>query len=338
MKAGLFAAGAGVLALLTLQFCPNSAAAPAISVSAIAAIQQSQKAEEAQSAYAIACQNDAENPSLHEAYIQKMLSLGMPKAAAQAALTLTGLKPEGGLAWAVVGYNACQSNQLQAALSPTAKAALLLKTDACVLANLGQLLAWYDAQTPQPTLSAETQGALKQARADLAANDAFAKAYQRVKDALAAAAKTQQDAKKDVTAAQAQVDKAQQALNKINDQGQRLTNQIDNNKGRVNNLQAELRNEGTSQQRDQINARIQGEQRAIDNLSTLVQKLVAEQGKAKTDLQQKQKDLAQATAAAAPSLPVNLFHWELTGLGKAMSTSAPASAPADRDWRTIMNS
>jgi hypothetical protein len=332
-----------ILSLLVSQFCGVSTAVPGQAASAVAAIQRARRADEAMAAYAAASQADRKAPQVCEAYIQKMVSLGMPRAAAQAAATLAAIKTDNGLAWAVMGYDACQANQFTIALGPSANAALLLKDDTCALANLGQLLAWYDAQKPPPTLNPSVLAAVKQARADLANKEAFSTAYNRVKDALATITQAQQDAKKSLPAAQVRVDQAKQALNLADAKLQNWVDETDRINRRLT-LLLDAVSKGDAHTRELTNSRIREYQLQIEDRRPRLEKYTEDRAKAQADLQKAQEDLAKLSAAT--SRPADLFRWELTGMGKPLDTSAAASAatsaspsaPADRAWGTIMNS
>lgn len=343
MKPSLLAVSLTILSLLVSQFCGVSTAISDQAASHVAAIQRARKADEAMTAYAAASQADRKDPQVCEAYIQKMVSLGMPRAAARAAATLTAIKTDNGLAWAVMGYDACQANQFTIALGPSANAALLLKDDTCALANLGQILAWYDAQKPPPTLNPSALAAVKQARADLANKEAFSTAYNRVKDALATFTQAQQDARKNLPAARAQVDQAKQALNLADAKLQNWVDETDRINRRLT-LLLDVVSKGDARTRELTNARIREYQLQIEGRRPQLEQFADDKAKAQADLQQKQKDLAKLSVPT--SRPADLFRWELTGMGKPLdtsaaasaATSASASAPADRAWGTIMNS
>src|SRR5215471_8957266 len=75
---------------------------PGDTAAAIQAIQQAPDPSAVVAAFADA--TDRNNPKLYDAYVTRMVDLGLPEMAYHQAQTLTGLQSDNGLAWGVVAY------------------------------------------------------------------------------------------------------------------------------------------------------------------------------------------------------------------------------------------
>src|SRR5205814_3264261 len=74
------------------------------SAGAIQAIQQASDPSAAIAAYANGVATDRNNSRIYEAYIAKMVELGLPEMAFHQAESLTGMESNNGLAWGVIAY------------------------------------------------------------------------------------------------------------------------------------------------------------------------------------------------------------------------------------------
>ena len=68
-------------------------------------------------AYANGIALDRSDPKLHEAYVARMVDLGLPELAYHQAQTLTTLQSSNGLAWGVVAYVDARRGQMADAIS-----------------------------------------------------------------------------------------------------------------------------------------------------------------------------------------------------------------------------
>src|ERR1035441_2680786 len=90
---------------------------PATVAAAIQAIQQAGDPSAAVAAYGSGLALTANDPKLHEAYVVRMVDMGLPEMAYHQAQTLTTLQPNNGLAWGVVAYVDARRGQMPEAVS-----------------------------------------------------------------------------------------------------------------------------------------------------------------------------------------------------------------------------
>jgi tetratricopeptide (TPR) repeat protein len=111
----------------------------------IAMIKETDNPGDVMSAYARGTAIDANNVALNEAYIRKLLRMGLPQIAYFPALTLAKVDPNNGTALGVIGYNFAKKGDLDHAIPCIVTA---LDIDPCnpgLLHTGGQLVAMYDA-------------------------------------------------------------------------------------------------------------------------------------------------------------------------------------------------
>lgn len=144
---------------------------------AIQAIQQASDPSAAVAAYANGIATDRNNPRIYEAYISKMVELGLPEMAFHQAESLTGLESNNGLAWGVVAYVDARRGQMSEAISGVVLAGQFAPDSAFVQRTAGELTAWYDLKADKSTLSDSTKDAMVKVRATLEKRTAFADAY-----------------------------------------------------------------------------------------------------------------------------------------------------------------
>jgi hypothetical protein len=147
------------------------------SAGAIQAIQQASDPSAAIAAYANGIATDRNNPRIHEAYIAKMVDLGLPEMAFHQAESLTGLESNNGLAWGVVAYVDARRGQMSEAISAVVLAGQFAPDNAFVQRTAGELTAWYDLKADKSALSDSTKDAMVKIRANLEKRTAFADAY-----------------------------------------------------------------------------------------------------------------------------------------------------------------
>src|SRR5690349_11242090 len=119
---------------------------------AIQAIQQAADPSAAVAAYASGFAVDRNNPKLHEAYVSRMVDLGLPELAYHQAQTLTTLEPNSGLAWGVVAYVDARRLDMTAAISSINLAGQLAPDNKFVVHTAGEILAWYDFRADKSTI------------------------------------------------------------------------------------------------------------------------------------------------------------------------------------------
>src|SRR5271165_3617731 len=85
---------------------------PAGDAAAIQAIQQAPDPSAAITAYANGIALNRNDPKLFEAYVSRMVDLGLPELAYHQAQTLTTLQSSNGLAWGVVAYVEARRGQM----------------------------------------------------------------------------------------------------------------------------------------------------------------------------------------------------------------------------------
>jgi hypothetical protein len=144
---------------------------------AIQAIQQASDPSAAIAAYANGIATDRNNPKIYEAYIAKMVELGLPEMAFHQAESLTGLESNNGLAWGVVAYVDARRGQMPEAISAVVLSGQFAPDNPFVQRTAGELTAWYDLKADKTTLSDSTKDAVAKVRANLNKHTAFTDAY-----------------------------------------------------------------------------------------------------------------------------------------------------------------
>jgi hypothetical protein len=143
----------------------------------IQAIHQASDPSAAIAAYANGIATDRNNPRIYEAYIGKMVELGLPEMAYHQAESLTGLESNNGLAWGVVAYVDARRGQMAEALSAVVLAGQFAPDNPFVQRTAGELTAWYDLKADKTTFSDSTKDAVAKLRVSLDKRTAFAEAY-----------------------------------------------------------------------------------------------------------------------------------------------------------------
>lgn len=167
--AGLLAAGWA---------CVGGAAPPSPSVeSAIQSIQQAPDPSAAVTAFANGFAVDRNNPRLYDAYVSRMVDLGLPELAYHQAQTLTTLQNNNGLAWGVVGFVDARRAQMPEALSAVNLAGQYAPDNKFVQHTAGELAAWYDYKADKSTIPENTRDGLLKVRRLLQQQPTFTEAY-----------------------------------------------------------------------------------------------------------------------------------------------------------------
>jgi hypothetical protein len=145
--------------------------------SAIQAIQQAPDPSAAVTAYANGFALDRNNPRLYDAYVARMVDLGLPEMAYHQAQTLTTLQANNGLAWGVVAYVEARRAQMPEALSAINLAGQYAPDNKFVQHTAGELAAWYDLKADKATIPENTKDGLTKARKLLEQRPAYTEAY-----------------------------------------------------------------------------------------------------------------------------------------------------------------
>ena len=157
----------------------------------IQAIQQAPDPSAAVTAYANGIALDRNDPKLYEAYVARMVDLGLPELAYHQARTLTTLQSSNGLAWGVVAYVDARRGQMADAISAINLAGQFAPENKFVAHTAGELLAWYDLKADKTTLPENAKAGLAKIRALLAKQTAFTGAYDTACKAYQAQAKAE---------------------------------------------------------------------------------------------------------------------------------------------------
>ena len=147
------------------------------SAGAIQAIQQASDPSAAIAAYANGIATDHNNPRIYEAYIGKMVELGLPEMAFHQAESLTGMESNNGLAWGVIAYVDARRGQMSEAVSAVVLAGQFASDNPFVQRTAGELTAWYDLKADKSTFADSTKDAMVKIRATLEKRTAFTDAY-----------------------------------------------------------------------------------------------------------------------------------------------------------------
>jgi len=147
----------------------------------IAAIRQAPDPSSAIDAYAKASAADRNSVAAEEAYVEKMVSFGLPEMAEAQAQDLTRKDPNNGLAWAVMAYMDAKRNQTPAALTAIVAAAKRSPADPFVQRTAAELIAWYDVRGDKAKIDASLQQSVEDMRRDLSQRQLYLDSYARAK-------------------------------------------------------------------------------------------------------------------------------------------------------------
>ena len=153
---------------------------------AIQGIEQAPDPSATVAAYVNGAAVDANHPKLSEAYVIRMVDLGLPELAFHQAQTLTTLQSNNGLAWGVVAYVEARRGNMAEAISAINLAGQLAPTTPLVERTAGEIMAWYDIKADKTTLSENAHRGLATIRRLLEKHPEFANAYETAKKAYQA--------------------------------------------------------------------------------------------------------------------------------------------------------
>ena len=155
---------------------------------AIQAIEQAPDPSATVAAYVNGAAVDRNDPKLSEAYVIRMVDLGLPELAFHQAQTLTTLQSNNGLAWGVVAYVEARRGNMAEAISAINLAGQFAPTTPLVERTAGEIMAWYDIKADKATLSENAHRGLATIRGLLEKRPEFANAYETAKKAYQAQA------------------------------------------------------------------------------------------------------------------------------------------------------
>ena len=207
----------------------------------IEAIRTADQPAQAIAAYARANALDRNNIELLNAYLRRMLQLGLPQVAWYPANVLVHLSPDNGMAWAVVGYMHGRDGRLSGAFSATVRAIDRLEDNRSVLFNAGQLAAWYDHQQVPPEVSHVARRILDDRRKQLAENAFFQRGYEAISKAYKKIGRRNADLTKKLAAAEATAREVRKIAVEIDGQMRNLSGEIDDRLSQIDRLRRELR-------------------------------------------------------------------------------------------------
>jgi hypothetical protein len=157
---------------------------------AIQAVEQAPDPSATVAAYVNGAAVDRNDPKLSEAYVIRMVDLGLPELAFHQAQTLATLQSNNGLAWGVVAYVEARRGNMAEAISAINLAGQFAPTAPLVERTAGEIMAWYDIKADKATLSENAHRGLATIRQLLEKRPEFADAYETAKKAYQAQART----------------------------------------------------------------------------------------------------------------------------------------------------
>ena len=150
---------------------------PVTTAAAIQAIQQAPDPSAAVAAYGSGLAIAPNDPKLHEAYVARMVDMGLPEMAFHQAETLTTLQPNNGLAWGVVAYVNARRGQMPEAVSAINLAGQFASNNKFVAHTAGEILAWYDLKADKTKMPENAKDGVARIRGLLDKQPAFTEAY-----------------------------------------------------------------------------------------------------------------------------------------------------------------
>jgi len=153
---------------------------------AIQAIQQAPDPSAVVTAYANGIAVDPNNPKLYNAYVARMVDLGLPEMAYHQAETLTSMESNNGLAWGVVAYVDARRGQMPEAMSAIILSGQFAPDNKFIQRTAGEIVAWYDLKADKNTLADNTRDGVAKVRALLSARTDFLQAYDTARKAYQA--------------------------------------------------------------------------------------------------------------------------------------------------------
>lgn len=230
-------AGADVSDADSDQSAAAEAAAKAERVRAqIRVIRATNDPHEAMTSYARGCTADRTNIGLHDVYLRRMLTFGLPQIAQYPARVLVGLDPANGLAWGVVAHTEGKSNRMSKAFEAAMRAAELVEKNPSVLHNAGQMVAWQERSGESAKLSGQLEARKKKVKKVGGSNKHYTKAYEKISAAYSAYNRLADSYEKKISTAESQYKTVESQASEIDRDMKRLFARVQEVKTRISRL------------------------------------------------------------------------------------------------------
>ncbi len=135
--------------------------------SLIDALRKAPDPSSAVAAYARGADAKIDSIALDEAYVRRMIELGVPEMAFVQAQSVTRKNAHAGLAWAVIAAVNARRGETTQALQDLVRAYEEVPKERFVAQVAGQLLAWYDAEGDQNPIPSSLKYRLHQDESDV---------------------------------------------------------------------------------------------------------------------------------------------------------------------------
>jgi len=146
-------------------------------VSAVRSIRDAPDPSAVVLAYANVLATDRGNARLHDAYVSRMVELGLPELAYHQARLLAELDPNNGMAWAVLAHASAKRGEMGESLSAVIRAVDHCPENPFVQRTAGAILAWCDENRDPINEHELLKKSIEKMRKDLAQAKAFSEAY-----------------------------------------------------------------------------------------------------------------------------------------------------------------
>ena len=163
------------------------AADPARTDSALQPINQASDPSAVVAAYASAFAGDRDSMPLHDAYVRRMIDLGLPELAFHQAQLHVSMDPNAGHSWGVIAHVNARRGDMNEAMSALTLSARLQPDSKFILDAAGEILAWYDIKADKTQIPDEVEASLAGVRQSLGNKAAFTEAYTSAQKAYAEA-------------------------------------------------------------------------------------------------------------------------------------------------------
>ena len=191
---------------------------------------------EAMTAYARGCTADRSSIGLHNIYLRRMLTFGLPQIAQYPARALVGLDPANGMAWGVTAYSEGKRRKLDKAFEAALRAAELLDKNPSVLHNAGQTVAWQEKSRESKGLSKELEARKNRVRKNCGKRKRYTGAYEKIARAYAAYHRVVDDYNKRVETAEAQYADLEAAARRFDREMKRLFARVEDVRAQIRRL------------------------------------------------------------------------------------------------------
>ena len=186
---------------------------------AIQAIEQAPDPSATVAAYVNGAAVDRNDPKLSEAYMIRMVDLGLPELAFHQAQTLTTLQSNNGLAWGVVAYVEARRGNMAEAISAINLAGQFAPTTPLVERTAGEIMAWYHIKADKATLSENAHRGLATIRRLLEKSPEFANAYETARKAYQAQTRAPEQAEPPETVSPSESENSYSDYSYVSDAG-----------------------------------------------------------------------------------------------------------------------